>query len=293
MPKKHHPSQLSGYFGDKTLEVDDGDIRGEEIIAAAKLLRRRKACGSDDLPPEFWKAICNTSSPACRWAVLLRNRVWRHADVPDAWHLAMVTAVFKKGDASKCDNYRPISLLAVSYKIFASVLLHRLRAAGAEARIWATQTGFKSMSGTSDAIFVARRFIEQAWATRDGQLVCLALDWAKAFDGVDPAALVVALQRFGIPNNICRIVQAIYANRKFQVRDSGTVSSVKHQLSGISQGCPLSPFLFSCVMTILLHDAAADMRNNESQPPSAMINELVYADDTLVSAGEDKTRSST
>ena len=79
---------------------------------------------------------------------------------------------------------------------------------------------------------------------------------------MDPAALVAALQRFGIPNNICRIVQAIYANRKFQVRDSGTVSSVKDQLSGISQGCPL----FSCVMTILLHDAAADMRNNEMQP---------------------------
>ena len=104
--------------------------------------------------------------------------------------------------------------------------------------------------------------LSKPWATRDGQLVCLALDWAKAFDSVDPAALVVALQRFGIPNNICRIVQAIYANPKFQVRDSGTVSSGKDQLSGISQGCPFSPFLFSCVMTILLHDAAADMRNN-------------------------------
>ena len=121
-----------------TLEVDHGDITGEEVIAAAKLLRRRKACGSDDLPPEFWKAICNTSSPACRWAVLLCNKIWRHADVPDAWHLAVVTAVFKKGDASKCDNYRPILLLAFGYKIFASVLLHWLRAAGAEARIWAT-----------------------------------------------------------------------------------------------------------------------------------------------------------
>ena len=223
-PRNITPPNFQDTLG-TTLEVDDGDITGEETIAAAKLLRRRKACGSDDLPPEFWKAICNTSSPACRWAVLPCNRGWRHADVPDAWHLAVVTAVFKKGDASKCDDYRPISLLAVGYKIFASDLLHRLRAAGTEARIWATQTGFKSQSGTFDAIFVARRLIEQAWATRDGQLVCLALDWAKVFDSVDPAALVVALQRFGIPNNICRIVQAIYVNRKFQVRGSGTVSS--------------------------------------------------------------------
>ena len=41
-------------------------------------------------------------------------------------------------------------------------------------------------------------------------------------------------------------------------------------------------------MTILLHDAAADMRNNEAQPPSAMISEFVYADDTLVLAGENR-----
>ena len=122
-----------------TLEIDDGDIMDEEIIIAAKLLRRRKACGSDDLPPEFWKIICNISSPAYRRAVLLYNRVWRHADGPDAWHLAVISAVFKKGDASKCDNFRSISLFVVDYNIFASILFHRLRAAGVEARIWATQ----------------------------------------------------------------------------------------------------------------------------------------------------------
>ena len=70
MPKKHTPASFQDTSG-STLEVDDGDITGGEIIAAAKLLRRRKACGSDDLPPEFWNAICNTSSPACRWAALL------------------------------------------------------------------------------------------------------------------------------------------------------------------------------------------------------------------------------
>ena len=114
------------------------------------------------------------------------------------------------------------------------------------------------VSATITGRFLYSLSVTRSWATRDGQLVCLALHWAKAFDSVDLAALVFALQQFGIPNNICRIVQAIYANRTFQVRDSGTVSSVKGQLSGISQGCPLSPFLFPCVMTILLHDAAAE-----------------------------------
>ena len=62
---------------------------------------------------------------------------------------------------------------------------------------------------------------------------------------MDPAALAAALQRFGFPNNVCHIVQAIYTNRQFQVNGSSTLSSVKVQPSGISQGCPLS-LLFMC-----------------------------------------------
>ena len=58
-------------------------------------------------------------------------------------------------------NYRPISLLAVSYKMFAAMLLSRLREAGAENRIWSTQFGFKRGSGTRDALFVSRRLIEE------------------------------------------------------------------------------------------------------------------------------------
>ena len=37
----------------------------------------------------------------------------------------------------------------------------------------------------------------------------------------------------------------------------GGVKSLKHkQAFGISQGCPLSPFLFSMLLTVLLHDAS-------------------------------------
>ena len=63
--------------------------------------------------------------------------------MPDAWHMSLVAAVFKKGDVHKCDNYRPISLLAVCYKLFACIPLRRLKDAGSESRIWESQTGFR------------------------------------------------------------------------------------------------------------------------------------------------------
>eukprot|EP00959_Pyramimonas_sp_CCMP1952_P306210 6408546-Pyramimonas_sp.AAC.1 len=75
----------------------------------------------------------------------------------------------------------------------------RLKDAGAKDKIWPTQFGFRSKRGTSDAIFVARRVLEDAWATKEGAVHLLALDWAKAFDSVSPAAMETSLRRFGCP----------------------------------------------------------------------------------------------
>eukprot|EP00959_Pyramimonas_sp_CCMP1952_P185607 3880685-Pyramimonas_sp.AAC.1 len=81
--------------------------------------------------------------------------------------------------------------------------------AGAEDRIWSTQLGFRSERGTADTVFVARRVIEDAWATMSGSTMLLALDWAKAFDSVAPDALVTSLKRFGCPNEFVDMVKSI------------------------------------------------------------------------------------
>ena len=124
----------------------------------------------------------------------------------------MIT-IFKKGDTAHCENYRPISLLQIGYKLFALVLLKRLKKAGAESRIWPTQFGFKSKSGTRDALFLARRMIERAWEQQNGKLIYLALDWAKAFDSISPDALVAALKHFGVPEKMLKVIRSKYTNR--------------------------------------------------------------------------------
>ena len=85
-------------------------------------------------------------------------------------------------------------------------------------------------------------------------LLLLALDWAKAFDSIDPGRLLHALERFGLPRHMVEVIGAIYHNRSFFVRMEGNDSGRKKQSSGIVQGCPLSPFLFSIAMTCLLSD---------------------------------------
>ena len=90
--------------------------------------------------------------------------------MPDTWHEAIVTAIFKKGNTADCANYRPISLLPIGYKLYAMVLLARLKDAGAEQRIWKTQFGFRSGAGTADALFTARRLIEDVQEAKEVEL---------------------------------------------------------------------------------------------------------------------------
>ena len=61
--------------------------------------------------------------------------IWCHGGIPDDWHDAFVAMIFKKEDTSRCESYRPISLLSIGYRLFATVLFQRLLAAGAESRI--------------------------------------------------------------------------------------------------------------------------------------------------------------
>ena len=104
-------------------------------------------------------------------------------------------AIFKKGGLGDCNNYRPISLVCVGYKLFATVLLDRLKEGGAESRIWSSQYGFRSKRGIVDAILLARRVLEQARERGDQRILMLALDWSKAFDSVSPERLVASLHR--------------------------------------------------------------------------------------------------
>ena len=121
----------------------------------------------------------------------------------------------QKGDVADCGNYRPISLLQIGYKLFASILLQRLIKGGADGRIWSTQFGFRPGRGTMDAVFLTRRIVEEANALQDKRLVLLALDWAKAFDSISPYALCRSLRRFGLPTKFLQCIQGIRANRCF------------------------------------------------------------------------------
>eukprot|EP00959_Pyramimonas_sp_CCMP1952_P074976 1566893-Pyramimonas_sp.AAC.1 len=62
--------------------------------------------------------------------------------------------------------------------------------------------------------------------------------------------MFVVLQRFGLPARLLAITKSIDTDRSSCVADGGQSLRERRQMSGIAQGCPLSPFLVVMVMTV-------------------------------------------
>ena len=102
-------------------------------------------------------------------------------------------------------------------------------------------------------------------------------------DSLHVDALLDALRRFGLPQELLDFMGNVMESRQFYVQDDGQQSSLRQQRSGISQGCTLSPMLFVMAMSVLLHDATSTLSPGASNAYArGDLSDVVYADDTLL-----------
>ncbi len=232
------------------------------------------------------KVICEL----CKWMdansrarlLITISSVLDKDEIEQCLEIIAVASIYKKGDSSNLANYRPISLLQSFYKIIPALVKERIDA-GIDTWITKTQYGFRHDRSTSQAIFLARRLLDPS-EVDNSNLTLILLDWEKAFDKIDHERLIEALSRAGIPNPLLRLIKAIYTEPMFQVEAGGNISSTRRQHTGIRQGCPLSPYLFIIVMTVLFKDVRARLNTpKQNEPiPGIKFAEVLYADDTLL-----------
>ena len=146
-------------------------------------------------------------------------------------------------------------------------------------------TGSGGNRGTKHPLFILRRAMEWSDATST-PLHLLFLDWKQAFDSIDHNAMLIALQRFGLSKRALNIITSLYTNATFFTKNLVGSDTTGVVGSGIRQGCPLSPYLFIMVLTVLLDDVDWKLLSGgiatNTWSVLRPVYDLKYADDTLL-----------
>ena len=146
--------------------------------------------------------------------------------MPLDWKEAYLIKLPKTGDHSNCINYRGITLLDVSGKVFNRALLNRMKDV-VDTKFRDQQAGFRKNRSCVDQIATLRIIIEQSceW---NSPLFINFVDFKKAFDSVDRDALWKLLRHYGVPVKIVNIMRSSYERLSTESFIEG--SPLKHSM---------------------------------------------------------------
>lgn len=258
------------------------EIELEELEIALRNTKNRKATGSDKLNSELFKYASKNFK--IRFLEFL-NKCWIQRQIPEEWKMTIIQPIFKKGDKSKCENYRGISLLNAAYKIYSKIITERLKPIS-EAIIMEEQAGFRKGRSCIDNIFVLQQIIEKHKEfNRETHLTFI--DYIKAFDRINRNELWRILYNRGIPLHLVEVIRNIYNNSKIQIAGD-TQIRVEEVNLGLRQGCSMSPILFNIYMDEILRKWKIKIKNyTQNFNEDNFIMTMLFADDQVVIANNE------
>ena len=108
-------------FNDIDSSVCEGLITKEECTLAVNKMKHNKSPGLDGLTVEFYQTFWHLLGN------LMIDESYQNGSLPESQRMAVMSLIFKKGDEENIENYRPISLTNVDYRILAFTLAQRVQ----------------------------------------------------------------------------------------------------------------------------------------------------------------------
>ena len=143
------------------------------------------------------------------------------------------------------------------------------------------QTGFKKGRGTRDQIANIRWITEKAREFQKNIYFCF-IDYVKTFDCVDHNKLWKILKEMGIPDHLTCLLRNLYAGQEATVRTAHGTTDWFQIGKGVHQGYILPPCLFNLYAEYIMRHAGLDEAQTGIKSSGTNINNLRYADDTIL-----------
>ena len=153
-------------------------------------------------------------------------------ETPTKWRLVLVKVLFKKGEKHIPDNYRPVSIVPILYKIYMKIILNRIET-------------ILNMAQTRDQ--AEDHLMGETKSEANESLWVAVVDFRKAFDTLDRQSMWRSLITQGVRPQYVQALKNVYRKQtaKVQVDAANRHFPVKR---GTRQGDPISPVLFNSVL---------------------------------------------
>lgn len=145
---------------------------------------------TSEIIAHHWSSMKNDITPAVLYFFNTKRML-------SSLNLAVLTLIPKNRTPERLEDYRPISCLGVTYKIFSKILACRLSII-LPGIISPNQTTFIRGRRIIDAIGLAQEFTQSFNCKSTSRRVCITIDFSKAFDTIRWDAIDVIMEVIGI-----------------------------------------------------------------------------------------------
>ena len=209
------------------------NVTENDVTDLLKDIDVSKATGPDGISPRLLKEAGSAiSKPLSK----LFNLSLETKTVPDIWKRANVITIYKKGEKTKIDNYRPISLLGCVGKLCERVVFkYVFNYFRTNFLLSIYQSGFQPGDSTvNQLIKVYHMLCEALDSKKEVRIVFCVI--SKAFDRVWHDGLVYKLKRMGIRGSLLSWFMHYLKDRQQRVVIQGSASEWGKIKAGVPQG---------------------------------------------------------
>ena len=264
-------------------------ISPEEINDQLKLMANGKGADSKGVVVELLKHSSDKFIQLV--ADVFTDLLKPDAQIPSQWKSTCLKVLFKKGDAKMPENYRPIAVIPILYKLFSKVICARVNGILMASQS-VDQAGFRSGFSCEDHLFVLTLLAEM-FHEFQRPLWIVMVDFRKAFDTLNHSSLWLALLEQEVPTVYVCMLQRLYEGQSAQVQTDRLSKELLIE-RGVRQGDPISPILFNAATEKLIKGLKVRWQRKRYgiQMNGAWLSNLRFADDlALIATSKGQAKS--
>ena len=246
-------SQFSSVFSNPQPQIDNHDtnkvfpkmndikVNKNGVLKLLVNIKEHKATGADEIPGMLLKLLATEIHEI--YTILFQTSLDQGV-LPSDWKKAKIMPLFKKGDKSNPENYRPISLTSISCKLLEHIIHSNIMDHLENNKILNNiQHGFRQKRSCESQLITTLNDFSNCLNNK-GQIDSILLDFSKAFDKVDHRGLLLKLKTYGIQGKQLKWIESFLIGRTQTVIVDNHESNQNDVKSGVPQGTVLGPLLF-------------------------------------------------